>query len=902
MLAYQMIYTACGKEKKGDFSVWSQSAELTKQECDAIAKFMIYKIPKDAPYEPNEEELKTLFPREYGYFELSTGKKCIARSVYLSKVYSDRDMRLGNYIIHAYVFDNLEGANPYGIFANDTIFKDGLTYEEWHENPAPESLPAIELKLSPVLMLDEISQFIENGKREILESLLQAVLDAAKNDDAIIFNDSEANQRKLYGIIGTVIPDVFRGSLTFATHYVERYAPEEVTAKPVKIRSMFPDIINKAFKYEEAISAGKKAFWFEKNIYSRIAPGRYVKDIIESVLNGNSKFDILTKVQTISRIIDKTGCDADTAISIYYLTKKNLEWFESADEFNKAFTLAAAYKYINEAEIAKQLYDEVLSVGKWGIRSTILPQLKFIYPYCDIGTKGNIISDYINNIYEYGARDGKELSCLVEYIKREAPFSWEDFARFLLLDPSWEKYINNVHTGAEEYLVFSGLCTAMYVNKDDRNALAKGYSLTKIIFTQAINKRNIEDIKQYWSLITTFGRQNESWFLKNCASRYFETALTDEDSLRYALSLLMLMSNGTEKESMLYSFLHKNVNNAGMLSTYIEFAGKNKAFFAEFEHKYARDSVIADFLFKKSGYEFMNSSVVTFDLLKNYYETYFRRGYDKGTFKIKVMEYVKSCKDEKSRFDACINIYNMIKSLPDSEIADLIFILSRESVSSPGENLLTRMAAQKNDILEMNNRLVVIGKQVPENFKLMYVALVCKTVIYDGSALAGYLADDMLYSKLDNRELAEFVRGYFGYALDLYVYCRKKLQAYIDKNSLIKAVFLPPFNVSARIADNVELHINKMEDEDEYSLIICDLMLYNGPGCNMVESFVRRHIANVDKKRIKYINKFVKRHITDERQIERVEQILGTQKKSAGLLSKLFGDLFKNNDKNKNGR
>ena len=61
-------------------------------------------------------------------------------------------------------------------------------------------------------------------------------------------------------------------------------------------------------------------------------------------------------------------------------------------------------------------------------------------------------------------------------------------------------------------------------------------------------------------------------------------------------------------------------------------------------------------------------------------------------------------------------------------------------------------------------------------------------------------------------------------------------------------------------------------------------------------------IANVDKKRIKYINKFVKRHITDERQIERVEQILGTQKKSAGLLSKLFGDLFKNNDKNKNGR
>ena len=58
MLAYQMIYTACGKEKKGDFSVWSQSAELTKQECDAIAKFMIYKIPNTA-YLPTILYLRT---------------------------------------------------------------------------------------------------------------------------------------------------------------------------------------------------------------------------------------------------------------------------------------------------------------------------------------------------------------------------------------------------------------------------------------------------------------------------------------------------------------------------------------------------------------------------------------------------------------------------------------------------------------------------------------------------------------------------------------------------------------------------------------------------------------------------------------------------------------------------
>ena len=41
MIAYQMIYTACGKDKNGAFSVWSQSKEVTKQESEAVYKFMM---------------------------------------------------------------------------------------------------------------------------------------------------------------------------------------------------------------------------------------------------------------------------------------------------------------------------------------------------------------------------------------------------------------------------------------------------------------------------------------------------------------------------------------------------------------------------------------------------------------------------------------------------------------------------------------------------------------------------------------------------------------------------------------------------------------------------------------------------------------------------------------------
>ena len=70
MKAYQMIYTACGKDRSGAFSVWSKSVNVTKEECDEIIKLMSYKRPLNAPYEPTEEELRKFFPSQYAYILL----------------------------------------------------------------------------------------------------------------------------------------------------------------------------------------------------------------------------------------------------------------------------------------------------------------------------------------------------------------------------------------------------------------------------------------------------------------------------------------------------------------------------------------------------------------------------------------------------------------------------------------------------------------------------------------------------------------------------------------------------------------------------------------------------------------------------------------------------------------
>ena len=894
MIAYQMIYTACGKDKNGAFSVWSQSKEVTKQESEAVYKFMMYRTPASAPFEPTEEELATLYPKKYGYFELPSGRKCIARSVYLGKVYSDLDMRMGNYIIHAYIFDDLGEFNQFGIFDRENLFKDKLTYAEWHDAPAPEYLPAVDMEMPPLFNAEDAIAWIRETGEEKAAGFLQAVMDAANSDEPVTFNDTEEKTKKIYGILGSLVPGTYRKALTFATQYVERWNASGAAVKPVKIRNIFPDSIGKAFKYEEAVAAGGKAFWFEKNICANITPGRYVKDIVTCAIGGASKFELLKKVQEVNKITEKAGCDADTAIAVHHLMLNEPAWFENAAEYERAFQVATKYNYINAAIAAKKLYDDVISTGKWGSGAAILPQLKFIYENCGDATKRAIINGYIADLRDYGVDENGSPQNSAAQSKQLAPFPWEDFAQLLVSDGSWENYVRNVPVGGKTFIVFDALCTALRINMNNKSVLAKGYSLAKIVFAKIVDEQDINIVKPYWEKIAALGRQNEVWFIKNCAAEYCAAELEEESELRYAFALIMLMKDGAEKAEQLYGLIHKNEDKRFLIPVYIEFSQKAPEFFAKFEQGVAKDAFFADFLFKKSGYEFMNAKAVTLPILKNYYETYFAKGHDRGAFKVKVADYIKNIRDEKGRYDACIEIYRMIRNSADGEIADILYMLSSEAVAAPGEDLLTRMQAQNREILEMNSRLATFGRQVPENFKLMYVALVCKASIYDGASLARYLADGKLYADLDNRELAEFTKSYFEYALDLYVYCRRKLKANIGAEELINAVFLPPVNISMRAADAIGKHLDEIKDDDEYSLILCDLMLYNAKNTDIIGSFVKQYIAKTDKKNIKKINKFVTKNITDEKQRETISKILGFQQKQKGegLLSKLFGGLF----------
>ena len=177
---------------------------------------MNYRMSPNLPYNPTEEEIKTLFPKQIAYFVLSTGRKCIAQTTYIGTVYSEggMDKRTGNFIIHALVFDELEDGCAFHSIDN-SILKTALTYKEWHDDPIIEDYPTIDVSFDPKMSENIIKKYIVNGNRNIIASLLQSVLNVTNEDKTVTIHSSYEEEKELYNLISFIVPKCLQGSLTY---------------------------------------------------------------------------------------------------------------------------------------------------------------------------------------------------------------------------------------------------------------------------------------------------------------------------------------------------------------------------------------------------------------------------------------------------------------------------------------------------------------------------------------------------------------------------------------------------------------------------------------------------------------------------------------------------------------
>lgn len=98
-------------------------------------------------------------------------------------------------------------------------FKTCLSYTEWHDNPAPDVLPVVELEANPSIDESTIRNMLSGSGKQNYFSLLQAVINAAYSNETVTFNDTEENQIKVYSLIGTLLPSCLFAITTFSNQY-----------------------------------------------------------------------------------------------------------------------------------------------------------------------------------------------------------------------------------------------------------------------------------------------------------------------------------------------------------------------------------------------------------------------------------------------------------------------------------------------------------------------------------------------------------------------------------------------------------------------------------------------------------------------------------------------------------
>lgn len=848
MVAYQMIYTACGKDKSGAFSVWAKSANVTKTECDEIVKLMSYRKPQNVPYEPTEEEIRTLFPKKYGYFVLSSGRICLAQTSYIGKVYSDLDARNGNFIIHAYITDELSGINPFGIIGSD-IFKTNLSYQEWHDSEAPSDLPSVELSIKPNVDESVIRKYLLGNQRKEVASFLQAVIDASNSGTSVTFNDTEENQAQLYSLLGMLIPANLFNKITFSNQYSTQldYAMSSSSMQPLLLRNIFSGMINTAFNYQEQLDSGQVVFYFEKEICSYVEPKRYLTDIIQSLENGNSLFSVLKKIDAVNKIMNDTNCDVDKAIAIYYLTQLRLDWFSGATEYSQALESALVQQYIDKVAVADCLYKDIILTGKWGRGSDILSLIRFAYENNDEGVKANIMEHYFNNLPIYGVNVASIPTSVLTQVKGNAPFPWDDFAMAVARDRKWEGYIDKNINISCLYFVFEAAVLAIAKNLTNvENQYT--YGLLVKILKKSVSRKNLDEIQLYLGLAKNLGDQSLSWLIETAFGEYLNQAIRDETTLDFVFRFVCAIDNEQEKIKLIGKLIAINMQTAFFMQTYIKYSDEQQSLFLKVENAYKSDEYFSKFLFRKDAYVFKTATKITLKSLDDYFNKYYRAGYDSGVYCEKIKQYI-SAQEEKVKISECLKIYDQIKALPDS-FADVITIISyldKEIFSMPMDALLDSAVRNMNSFVEINRRLMAVRVTLPEKYEIMRTILLVRGKLGE-DICQDCIQRNALYSSLNNGQLTKYVDEYFGDVLNLY--CSYKKKGVFKTKLLLVASFERVLSSSRHAQDSIIQALEKLNGKDYYD-VMADIMAYafngNDRFASELMNFVRSYIDKMSR-------------------------------------------------------
>jgi hypothetical protein len=697
MLVSQYIYTACGKDRNGAFSVFSKSNDITDEESSEIREVMMYKTPSGLPFEPSESEIEEKFPKKFGYFFLSSGRACLAQVCYVGRVYSDLDTRWGNYIIHAFVFAKNNDFAPYS-FIEHTLFKRMLTKKEWHDDIIPDDLPQIEIpENGGMLSMEELTAFFNEDRRNKLKLLIEAIINAS-DENAVHFSDDHKNQKYWFKMLSLCLPRAMQSAVDFCTHFTNTLVPGNISSR-IQVRVNRPD--GSQFNYAQEAQKGRYAFDFLRNIVPEaVKPGKYAENIVKLLSSGI--FEAVKFVDSINNIMSAYSVNINEASDLLSINRAEYSGFDNAEALFNAVLIAERAGYETQS-IAGNLWTKKPPFNfntrqRLGIYAFICNNI------AEINIKIEIIKTVIDDAEQLGIRTDGAIN-FRDDINSKANFAAANFPDYLKAEGFVNYAAQNKNSFLKLFLAFdilSGLPAVKDAFQRQNNNPSEEVIAVKNIMESALKRQSISDLDLLLnsanSRINNLGIELLSAVIRDLFKA--GTRITD---VQFAFDILQRLRPKTEFACSYLLVLIKTLSNQDeFVKTYISAQNNDPDFFTKFEDKNKQESLLVDFYKKKDAFRFM-SQPPTYRLIKEYFNKYYIVGADTGIFVKRLGEYLYAVQPEK-RINECINILDAMK-LPagaDNKLMPPVYCIVLEAVFSAPYDKIYDLCGKQEWLVRIN--------------------------------------------------------------------------------------------------------------------------------------------------------------------------------------------------------
>jgi len=654
MLVSQYIYTACGKDRNGAFSLFSKSKDINDTESAEIREMMMYKAPAGLPIEPTQQQIEDLFPKKFAYFFLSTGRACIAQTSYIGKVYSDNDPRTGNYIIHAFVFEKNYDCAPYSLIGHE-VFKRCLTYQEWHDDPIPDFLPQIDIPENGTLLTkEEIHSFYTPDRLTKLKLLIEAVISSSL-ENVVHFHEEHLCQVYWLKTLNLCLPKAMLNNVSICSHFVNSLIPGNISSQ-IQIRINRPE--GNQFNYAQDVQRGKYSLDFVKNIFpNTLQPSRFTENIVNLLIKSEGPFPVVQYINTLNSIInDFPSLTVNQAVEVLNLSISDYTYFTGVDEIFNTFILAVNVGY-HQIALAEKIWKDLPQLNF--TTQQILDILACIYKtITDPKLKIDIIDHIFTHTIQLNIRTN-DVYVFSDDLKSKVNFIFENYLDYLK-SIGFSQYISqNQDSPFKIFFMFEMLTKQPLVKKPLKTldfAHSDETRAVKEILLSAYFRQSTPDLdmliaianKNSVDLATSLGTD----LLAAIASENIHSP-QNLANISFAFDIISrLYTKPDIAQQYLWYLLERNQDKEEMMLSYIDGQTSKPDFYANFEKINKEKELMSSFARKKDAYRFKNQQA-NMRLLTEYFGKYFITGDDTtGLFQKKLNEYLQGLSSEKRLADS----------------------------------------------------------------------------------------------------------------------------------------------------------------------------------------------------------------------------------------------------------